>query len=171
MRPCGMIWMFLTFTVIGSEEVEGTVYVSGTTVTLQCPFEPTSWKILDKTEDKKNQTYTIENYNEENDGQYSCKQIQDTILEYYFFTKVKVCENCVELDTSLASGIIIGDMLLTLGVSLIVYLYARMKSGPAAPQRAAHIRQTGAPTPPDPDYQMLNPATRSTDVYADARKK
>ncbi|KAL7849435.1 hypothetical protein SRHO_G00210580 [Serrasalmus rhombeus] len=82
-----------------------------------------------------------------------------------------VCVDCVDLDMGWATAIVIGDILVTLGVILIVYLCAKKKAGPAPRQRATPGRQAGAPPPPNPDYQVLNPATRSRDVYAEAVRK
>ncbi|KAK1786198.1 hypothetical protein P4O66_017915 [Electrophorus voltai] len=155
----------------GTNQLKGNVDVSFTRVTLECPYPKisTQWKIHQKNKEKtENNIYVINDYTDQTDGLHYCQNGKET---YYFFTRIKVCENCIELNVALASGLIIGDILLTLGVILIVYLCTRMKSGSATPQRSTHIRQTGAPTPPDPDYQSLNPATRNRDVYAEPSRK
>ncbi|XP_066535680.1 T-cell surface glycoprotein CD3 epsilon chain-like [Hoplias malabaricus] len=150
---------------------ESHLVIDGTTVTLRCPGGAGSmWYKNDKivNTDAVNETYTLTDYSEKNDGLYKCSANKK---DYYFYTKLKVCKGCVELDASLAMGIIVGDIALTIIVAAGVYLCAKKKSPSSPPQRATHGRQTSAPQPPEPDYQPLNPNTRSNDVYARANRK
>ncbi|KAL6471992.1 hypothetical protein MHYP_G00206420 [Metynnis hypsauchen] len=146
------------------------LYIDGTTVTLTCPGESPKWTKDGKTPDGEptENALMISNYKDTHNGLYNCTTGDKT---YYFYTKLKVCEGCVDLDMGWATMIVIGDILVTLGVILIVYLCAKKKAGPAPRQRATPGRQAGAPPPPNPDYQVLNPATRSRDVYAEAVRK
>ncbi|KAM9453922.1 T-cell surface glycoprotein CD3 epsilon chain-like [Salvelinus alpinus] len=81
-----------------------------------------------------------------------------------------VCENCVELDATLVTGVIVGDLLVTGGVIFIVYSWAQKKSGPAAPQKPTYRSAgRGPPVVPSPDYEPLSVATRSRDIYATHR--
>ncbi|KAL7825369.1 hypothetical protein AOLI_G00325760 [Acnodon oligacanthus] len=143
--------------------------IDGTTVTLTCPGEPTKWekdrKALEKETEK---ALIISNYKNEDNGFYQCTTATN---QYYFYTQLKVCKDCMDLEAGWATAIVIGDILVTLGVILIVYLCAKKKAGPAPHQRATPGRQAGAPPPPNPDYQVLNPATRNRDVYAEAVRK
>ncbi|KAI4897703.1 hypothetical protein NFI96_012940 [Prochilodus magdalenae] len=151
------------------------VEIDGTTVTLICPEDSAKWEKEgkeaegEKTENK----LVINKYTDKNNGLYHCVNSDSTVSKqkYYFYTKLKVCEGCVEMDMSYSLGIVIGDIMITVGVVILIYMCAKKKAGPAPHQRAAHSRQTGAPPPPEPDYQSLNQATRSRDVYAEARRK
>ncbi|XP_017564929.2 T-cell surface glycoprotein CD3 epsilon chain [Pygocentrus nattereri] len=162
----------LTLTTADGDEVNkhetSNLYIDGTTVTLFCPEEPTKWKKDGADLVGTDKNLTISNYKDENNGFYQCGTEKN---KYYFYTKLKVCVDCVDLDMGWATAIVIGDILVTLGVILIVYLCAKKKAGPAPRQRATPGRQAGAPPPPNPDYQVLNPATRSRDVYAEAVRK
>ncbi|XP_062872601.1 T-cell surface glycoprotein CD3 epsilon chain-like, partial [Trichomycterus rosablanca] len=105
-------------------------------------------------------------YEDQRNGLYHCSYDG---TKHYFYIKATVCENCYDLDKTLATGVMIGDVIFTLGVVLIVYLCAQNKAGKAAPQRAKQARSQGkGPAVPEPDYQPLNPGTRSNDVYASA---
>ncbi|XP_053095474.1 T-cell surface glycoprotein CD3 epsilon chain [Pangasianodon hypophthalmus] len=70
---------------------------------------------------------------------------------------------------------VFGDVVFTLVIVAIVYRCAQKKAGTAAPQRVTQPRQARgqarAPPPPDPDYQPLNQATRSNDLYAQANRR
>ncbi|MCI4385611.1 hypothetical protein PGIGA_G00052480 [Pangasianodon gigas] len=87
----------------------------------------------------------------------------------------QVKRRCVELDAMMTYLIVFGDVVFTLVIVAIVYRCAQKKAGTAAPQRATQPRQARgqarAPPPPDPDYQPLNQATRSNDVYAQANRR
>ncbi|XP_029537473.1 T-cell surface glycoprotein CD3 epsilon chain-like [Oncorhynchus nerka] len=68
-----------------------------------------------------------------------------------------VCENCVELDATLVTGAIVGDLLVTGGVIFIVYSWAQKKSGPAAPQKQTYRSAgRGPPVVPSPDCERGN---------------
>lgn len=147
------------------------VLIYGTTVELKCPEgdEEITWQEKDKSPTEgQDATYIINGYTDEKDGLYTC---ESKILNkrYKFYIKAVVCENCYELDMTLAIGVIIGDVLVTLGVVLIVYLCARQKSDTIPPQRATRQQARGPPVP-NPDYQELNPATRSNDIYSHAHR-
>uniref|UniRef100_A0A674C571 Uncharacterized protein n=1 Tax=Salmo trutta TaxID=8032 RepID=A0A674C571_SALTR len=79
----------------------------------------------------------------------------------------KVRNNCVELDATLVTGVIVGDLLVTGRVTFIMYSWAQKKSGPAAPQKpTSRSAGRGPPVVPSPDYEPLSEATRSRDIYA-----
>lgn len=50
-----------------------------------------------------------------------------------------MCDNCYDLDASLVAGVICGDLLITGGIILLVYLHGQRKSGPAPQKRKATI--------------------------------
>ncbi|XP_007229632.3 T-cell surface glycoprotein CD3 epsilon chain-like [Astyanax mexicanus] len=111
----------------------------------------------------------IEDYTED-ESLYYCQKKGDTV-KHFFYVKAKVCKGCVEMNKGLVIAAMFGDILFTLGVILVIYACAKKKNSSPAPQRAAHSRQPSAPPPPEPDYQSLNQATRSRDIYAEAGRR
>lgn len=55
----------------------------------------------------------------------------------HLFLSLTVCDNCHELKGPIVIGIICGDLLITGGIILIVYLHGQRKSGPAPQKRKA----------------------------------
>ncbi|KAL0961575.1 hypothetical protein UPYG_G00355050, partial [Umbra pygmaea] len=66
---------------------------------------------------------------------------------------------------------IIGDLLLTGGVILIVFLWAQIRSGPAVPQKPTSHSGGQVPHVPRPEYEPLRHGTRGKDIYATTRKE
>ncbi|XP_024298061.1 T-cell surface glycoprotein CD3 epsilon chain isoform X1 [Oncorhynchus tshawytscha] len=167
----GLVFLLLIMTT-----VEGNGYVSfwRTTVTMTCPGIGEWYDGTTKME--KNSQNIKENYDESKKRVYHCEYQYDTqddgvkTATYQFYFKGKVCKDCYELNPTLVAGAIIGDLLVTGGVILIVYLRARKKSGPAAPQKpTSRSAGRGPPVVPSPDYEPLSLATRSRDIYATHR--
>ncbi|RXN02441.1 T-cell surface glyco CD3 epsilon chain [Labeo rohita] len=110
---------------------------------------------------------------------YEVKAEQGTVTGFYrcehgnvkhvFYLNVKVCDNCYELSGLMAWGTILGDVLVTGGVILIVYIFATKNSG-GTQQRASNSRSLNPPRPPNPDYEALDPKMRSNAVYAGLNK-
>ncbi|KAF4085755.1 hypothetical protein AMELA_G00098510 [Ameiurus melas] len=179
MKGCQMIYVFFFFAVAITvmAEKSADVSFSGTTVTLTCPAENEDriqWNKYGESSSLNGTefTYSIDNYNDKKEGFYSCRYGTDS---HHFYIKAKVCEGCVDMDMMVAFGVVFADVLITLGIVAIVYFCAKSKAGTAAPQRPTQPRQPRGPArgppPPDPDYQPLNPATRSNDVYAQAHQR
>nr|XP_029528782.1 T-cell surface glycoprotein CD3 epsilon chain-like [Oncorhynchus nerka] len=163
----GLVFLLLIVTT-----VEGKGYVSfwRTTVTMTCPGIG-EWYEGTTNLDKNSQSEQIEvNYDESKKSVYHCEYTKEITTTYQFYFKGKVCKDCYELNPTLVAGAIIGDLLVTGGVILIVYLRARKKSGPAAPQKpTSRAAGRGPPVVPSPDYEPLSLATRSRDIYATHR--
>ncbi|XP_055735788.1 T-cell surface glycoprotein CD3 epsilon chain-like [Salvelinus fontinalis] len=166
----GLVFLLIMTTVEG----EGDVSFWRTTVTMTCPgngewYEDTN--NMNKGKSIENEV----NYDESKKRVYHCEYLNDPYdtektTTYQFYFKGKVCEDCYELNPTLVAGAIIGDLLVTGGVILIVYLRARKKSGPAAPQKpTSRSAGRGPPVVPSPDYEPLSVATRSRDIYATHR--
>ncbi|XP_020358516.1 T-cell surface glycoprotein CD3 epsilon chain isoform X1 [Oncorhynchus kisutch] len=165
----GLVFLLLIVTTV---EGNGKGYVSfwRTTVTMTCPGKGQWYEDTVQMEENGNKELT-KNY-DENKRVYHCVY-DDEFKEktnYQFYIKGKVCKDCYELNPPLVAGAIIGDLLVTGGVILIVYLRARKKSGPAAPQKpTSRSAGRGPPVVPSPDYEPLSLATRSRDIYATHR--
>ncbi|KAL4647303.1 T-cell surface glycoprotein CD3 epsilon chain [Arapaima gigas] len=114
-------------------------------------------------------TYTLE-YTDDTKGQYICEYKSTDTKKYHFYVKGYVCESCYELDGSLLAGIIVGDLLVTGGIVIIIYLWAqrrsaattRVSAGRSAPPRSG----PRGPAVPNRDYEPLNPRTRENATYA-----
>ncbi|KAM9441685.1 T-cell surface glycoprotein CD3 epsilon chain-like [Salvelinus alpinus] len=162
----GLVFLLIMTTVEG----KGDVSFWRNTVTMTCPGEGLWYEGTVQMEVKESEGFT-ENY-DENKRVYYCVYT-DGVNEktnYQFYIKGKVCKDCYELNPTLVAGAIIGDLLVTGGVILIVYLRARKKSGPAAPQKpTSRSAGRGPPVVPSPDYEPLSVATRSRDIYATHR--
>ncbi|XP_053503548.1 T-cell surface glycoprotein CD3 epsilon chain isoform X1 [Ictalurus furcatus] len=180
MKGCQMIYVFFFFTVaITVVAGQSDVSISGTTVTLTCPAdqeEDVQWYKYgeDSPVEKGRNIYSITPYTDKSGGFYYCSYEAES-KTHHFYIKAKVCEGCVDMDMIVAFGVVFADVMITLGIVAIVYFCAKNKAGTAAPQRATQPRQPRGPArgppPPDPDYQPLNPATRSNDVYAQAHQR
>ncbi|KAF7699702.1 T-cell surface glycoprotein CD3 epsilon chain-like [Silurus meridionalis] len=174
-RQVGYVFFFFAVAITIAAAQNGYVSFSGTTVTLTCNIGDTDdgyeW-FKDKTfqPNKTDSSLVLDDYNDKSNGMYSCKYGEKT---HYFYIHAKVCEGCYDMNMILAFGIIFGDVLFTLGIVLLIYFCCKNKEA-AAPQRAAKQRQARGPGrgPPVPeaDYQPLNPATRSNDIYAQAHR-
>ncbi|XP_036392514.1 T-cell surface glycoprotein CD3 gamma chain-like [Megalops cyprinoides] len=77
------------------------------------------WKIENGT-DKLSLTYEDANSNE-----YTCEK-QNSIK---IFVKFRTCDNCIELDPSTVSGILVGDLVATVLIGVAVYFIASQPKG------------------------------------------
>ncbi|XP_049322966.1 T-cell surface glycoprotein CD3 epsilon chain [Astyanax mexicanus] len=166
MNGCELTCLFVLIAFPLAVANPGNIEISGTKVTLTSPEKGTWYK---GNEELGNEfTYTINNYTEGDNGLYECKEGNRS---YYFYTRLYVCEGCMEMKTVVAWGIVLGDVMVTLGVILIVYLCAS-KNTSAPPQRAQRRQLTpGTAQTSDTTYQELTPGTRNADVYSDVKRK
>ncbi|XP_072546918.1 T-cell surface glycoprotein CD3 epsilon chain-like [Salminus brasiliensis] len=172
MRRRGVTWLLVLLTLavaIAEDNGKPALWIKGTTVTLQCSGSGKwTWKKDGKAINDSTSDLIINKYTDQDNGLYTCSDDKD----YYIYTNLKVCEGCVELDVTLAMGIVFGDVLITLGVILMVYLCAKRKAAPAsAPPQRAPRRQPNTAQPSDSTYQELNPETIAKDVYSDVKRK
>ncbi|KAI4879547.1 hypothetical protein NFI96_030824 [Prochilodus magdalenae] len=146
-----------------------------TTVELECPgldpenLLPVTWVKNTEELPEKTNTLVIKDYQDKDNDLYYCTR--DKKFKMYFYTKIKVCNGCIEMDMTWTALLMFGDIFITLGVIILVYMCSKKKTGSAPPQRGAKGPQARAPPPPEPDYQRLNQATRSKDLYAEAKRK
>ncbi|XP_065135996.1 T-cell surface glycoprotein CD3 epsilon chain-like [Paramisgurnus dabryanus] len=156
--------MFMKFMLLlltaAVHEVQSQVVFTDTSAILYCPEtgEVVKWKVKDQSELQQQTELTVEAKDGSVSGTFTCDADGK---KHQFYIKSKVCKNCYELNAGLASGVIIGDLLLTGGVILLVYLCTQRKSD--------NTKQRDAPRPPNPDYAPLNPKTQTRDLYAGIR--
>ncbi|XP_040390268.1 T-cell surface glycoprotein CD3 epsilon chain [Cygnus olor] len=148
---------------VSDEELrELQVDISGTTVTVVCPLpEDITWS--PKSSEAQGNTYVKENH-DSSPLNLTCTSGSDKIQMYL---KARVCTNCRELDTLTVTGIIIADLLITLGVLILVYYFSKDRKG--RPSAGAGSRPRGQkmqrpPPVPNPDYEPIRKGQR--EVYA-----
>nr|XP_048683541.1 T-cell surface glycoprotein CD3 epsilon chain isoform X4 [Caretta caretta] len=144
-----------------------TVVISKTKVTLTCPFqEHVIWKKEGQKLTDTDNIYEIEEYvSSKHDGEYACEATdKDTRLLHL---KAKVCESCEELDVLTVAGVIIADLLITLGVLILVYYFSKNRKGRVGSSAGVHPRgqkMVRPPPVPNPDYEPIRKGQR--EVYA-----
>lgn len=154
------------------EEKPFQVVISKTKVTITCPFESESessitWEKenVKKPEQDSKQDYVIEEYDDSKDnGFYTCRSGKNSARLYL---KAKVCRNCEELDVLTVAGVIIADLLITLGVLILVYYFSKNRKGRVGGSAGVHPRgpkMVRPPPVPNPDYEPIRKGQR--DVYA-----
>ncbi|KAH1175310.1 hypothetical protein KIL84_008184 [Mauremys mutica] len=145
------------------------VVISKTKVTITCPIESESesdiqWKKEPEQAKNGKQDYVIEEYDSSKDGLYTCTSGGNSARLYL---KAKVCRNCEELDVLTVAGVIIADLLITLGVLILVYYFSKNRKGRVGGSAGVHPRgpkMVRPPPVPNPDYEPIRKGQR--DVYA-----
>ncbi|TFK01959.1 T-cell surface glycoprotein CD3 epsilon chain [Platysternon megacephalum] len=146
------------------------VVISKTKVTLTCPSDLVSaieWK---KSKQQlpgggKERDYVIEEYEgSKDDGEYTCESKSDSLKLHL---KAKVCRSCEELDVLTVAGVIIADLLITLGVLILVYYFSKNRKRRVGGSAGAHPRgqkMVRPPPVPNPDYEPIRKGQR--EVYS-----
>ncbi|XP_028664312.1 T-cell surface glycoprotein CD3 epsilon chain-like [Erpetoichthys calabaricus] len=146
------------------------VSISDTTVILTCPWDDNTLKKWDghkwneeKSFDENTKVFTFNSFTAHMNGLYFCESKGTSSSSHYLYIKVKVCEGCVEMDSMTAAGVIIGDLLVTLGVALMVYFWVQNKKGTTNLGAGGRpVRQDRPPPVPNPDYEPIRAAGRET---------
>ncbi|NXT47915.1 CD3E protein, partial [Pluvianellus socialis] len=141
------------------------VEISGTTVTITCPFTEGTidWESTGTKPDSKNATYVIENH----DSSPATVSCSGDGKKHTMYLHARVCANCEELDTWAVTGIITADILITLGVLILVYYFSKDRKGGASTGAGSRPRGQKAQRPPpvpNPDYEPIRKGQR--EVYA-----
>ncbi|XP_068098907.1 T-cell surface glycoprotein CD3 epsilon chain [Hyperolius riggenbachi] len=138
------------------------VVVTGTSVNFNCPLG------TDLKQDGKKDTIPMPLQNV-TVGTYYCTDDSKTA---YLYFNVYTCENCMELSVSMVAGIVIADILVTIGVSFLVYFGCKRKS-PRNSQvanggRKRAMNNEHPPPVPHPDYEPLQQGRRQ--IYDDLNR-
>ncbi|XP_073674374.1 T-cell surface glycoprotein CD3 epsilon chain-like [Garra rufa] len=129
-----MSFMFLLFTVTVNPAQSQGIEIKDNSVILSCSDTDTESVTWSNGKDSiVNKTYEVKAENEKVEGLFSCEytktdSVPNEQIKHVFYLRVKVCENCYELNGLLAWGVILGDLMVTGGVILIVYLFATKNS-------------------------------------------
>ncbi|NXM56615.1 CD3E protein, partial [Illadopsis cleaveri] len=155
----------VSFLIGVSSQGEFLVEISGTTVTITCPFEDDDiqWVLPGKTDTTQERKVIITDY-ESRAANVSCSS-GNKKRELYL--NAKVCANCEELDALTVAGIITADLLITLGVLILVYYFSKGRKGwasSAGDSRPRGQKMQRPPPVPNPDYEPIRKGQR--EVYA-----
>ncbi|XP_030007438.1 T-cell surface glycoprotein CD3 epsilon chain isoform X2 [Sphaeramia orbicularis] len=140
----------------------------GATVTMTCPGSG-SWHMKGKSEPLAENTDKLEMKYAGNQDIY-CQYGDDSNaqVKYYFYIQGKACETCFEVDALLFLVVIVVDLLGTIGLMLVIYSCTKKRSsaGPAPTSKPPARSRGQGPPVPSPDYEQLNPLTRTADTYS-----
>nr|XP_046244520.1 T-cell surface glycoprotein CD3 gamma chain-like [Scatophagus argus] len=112
-------------------------------------------------------------YKDDNTGEYICKATNNGDDGAKIFVKFRSCDNCIELDVSSVTGIVVGNVVATAVIGVAVYLVAsqaRVASGaPDTSHKKGSDRQHLVPNEmnhrvPNDHYQPLN-LKQQRDMY------
>ncbi|XP_067423101.1 T-cell surface glycoprotein CD3 epsilon chain [Emydura macquarii macquarii] len=144
------------------------VAISKMRVSLTCPLDTSGMKWKKEGQELRptnEQEHVIEKYDSsKDDGEYQCESGKKSIRLHL---KVNVCETCEELDVLTVAGVIIADLLITLGVLVLVYYFSKNRKGRVGGSAAGRPRgqKMARPPPvPNPDYEPIRKGQR--EVYA-----
>ncbi|XP_048369440.1 T-cell surface glycoprotein CD3 epsilon chain [Sphaerodactylus townsendi] len=163
------LWLCLPSLVRGQESNKIKVSISGNGVTLTCPIKDAKWWRKEKN-GSQTPTWTIENYQGmQHNDLYSCGTKEPSCSIYLH---IKECPGCVEMDLWLATGIIVADLLFTVGILILTYYCSRKRaarfggvSAAAGPRAQPQGQREDRPPPvPNPDYEPIRKGQR--EVYA-----
>ncbi|NWI37804.1 CD3E protein, partial [Picathartes gymnocephalus] len=159
------VFPLVSFLIGLSSPGEFLVEISGTTVTITCPFEEEGieWALSGKTTNAGERRFVISDH-DSTPANLSCS-LGNKKRELYL--NARVCANCQELDALTVAGIITADLLITLGVLILVYYFSKGRKGQASSAGDSRPRgpKTQRPPPvPNPDYEPIRKGQR--EVYA-----
>ncbi|XP_028564285.2 T-cell surface glycoprotein CD3 epsilon chain [Podarcis muralis] len=153
------------------------VGISGRRVTVTCPLENANWKLVNKKNGnynvtEENEILTIEAMNnmEVVKGDFTC---QNGTASRKIYLQIKACDDCMELSIGLVAGIVVADLLITLGIMFLVYYCSSKKpatsfgggaTGGGARGRTRGQKVDRPPPVPNPDYEPIRKGQR--EVYA-----
>ncbi|CAB1415910.1 unnamed protein product [Pleuronectes platessa] len=163
--------MALLLSVAGSEDQapKGSVTFTGENFTMDCPEDGTWYKSNAKVADD---SKSLElSYNSDSKGLYKCVY-GELKQEYYFYVKGKACANCIELEATRLGLAITVDLAGTIVLMMIIYKCTKKKSSAGSTHASKAPARAGgrAPPVPSPDYEALNPNTRSEDPYSSVNR-
>ncbi|XP_035627301.1 T-cell surface glycoprotein CD3 delta chain-like [Oncorhynchus keta] len=73
-----------------------------------------------------NETDRTLEYKDENTNEYVCEKVKNPVSEdqVKIYVKFRTCDNCIELDTTAAVGMVVGDLVATVLIGVAVYSIA-----------------------------------------------
>ncbi|XP_069470548.1 T-cell surface glycoprotein CD3 epsilon chain isoform X2 [Ambystoma mexicanum] len=159
------------------QDYEIAVRISGTSVFLTCLLRHQSPSKVNSTLRGPNglslngTEHHLENYDEGMNGEYHFQgPLGRNPNVWRLFLKVKVCHHCVDLGFWTVAGILVTDILVTVGVSILVYYWSKGRKRIPAPggasaggRRPRDYNKERPPPVPNPDYEPIRKGQR--EVY------
>ncbi|NXU00502.1 CD3E protein, partial [Buphagus erythrorhynchus] len=147
-------WPLVSLLIGACSQGEFLVEISGTTVTITCPFEDEEirWELSGRAEDTRERKFVIKDH-DSTPANLSCSS---GAQKRQLYLNARVCANCEELDALTVAGIITADLLITLGVLILVHYFSKGRKGRASSggDRRPRGQKTQRPPPvPNPDYE------------------
>ncbi|NWX35907.1 CD3E protein, partial [Notiomystis cincta] len=148
-----------------SSQGEFLVEISGTTVTVTCPYEDEKiqWDLPGRRWDTEHGKLIMRDH-DSTPANLSCSL---GLKKSELYLNARVCANCQELDALMVAGIMAADLLITLGVLILVYYFSKGRKGRASPagdSRPRGQKMQHPPPVPNPDYEPIRKGQR--EVYA-----
>lgn len=163
----GLLLCSVGTTAQQDEELEGEflVEISGTTVTITCPFDDgvVQWDTPGHERVLEDRKFVIKDH-DSSPANLSCSSGGK---KRQLYLNARVCANCEELDALTVAGIITADLLITLGVLILVYYFSKGRRGRASSagdSRPRGQKMQRPPPVPNPDYEPIRKGQR--EVYA-----
>ncbi|NXB74531.1 CD3E protein, partial [Donacobius atricapilla] len=155
----------VSFLIGVSSQGEFLVEISGTTVTVTCPFEDEDirWEVPGRAADTKERKFIMRDH-DSTPANLSCS-LGNRKRQLYL--NARVCANCEELDALTVAGIITADLLITLGVLILVHYFSKGRKGrvgAAGDSRPRGPKMQRPPPVPNPDYEPIRKGQR--ELYA-----
>ncbi|NXR65692.1 CD3E protein, partial [Rhadina sibilatrix] len=164
-RSLPLLGLLLCAVGTTAQQGEFLVEISGTTVTITCPFEGEGiqWAWSGRTEVTNERKLIIRDH-DSTPANLSCSLGKENRQLYL---NARVCANCEELDALTVAGIMAADLLITLGVLILVYYCSKGRRGRASgagDSRPRGQKMQRPPPVPNPDYEPIRKGQR--EVYA-----
>ncbi|XP_043936823.1 T-cell surface glycoprotein CD3 epsilon chain [Protopterus annectens] len=144
--------------------------ISGTKLQLTCADASNPTGIWDHKGAEK-ELLNIPNLSETRANIYKCTV---GTSKYNFYVKAKVCPNCVDMNAMTVAGIIVADLLITLGVGMTVYYCTKNRQAKGNAWSKAYnggMDQHRPPPVPNPDYAALSKPKREVYSSLNPQKK
>ncbi|XP_072885930.1 T-cell surface glycoprotein CD3 delta chain-like isoform X2 [Hemitrygon akajei] len=107
--------VFIVFLLFGNSDGTVVIKEQSSGITLQCP-NAGEWEKDGRKMDSG--IVKLTRLSDTDTGEYTCIDGQQRSSTFVF---VKLCKNCVQLDPSTISGIVIGDLIATIFIAVAIY--------------------------------------------------
>nr|NP_001117193.1 CD3gammadelta-B precursor [Salmo salar]ABO10199.1 CD3gammadelta-B [Salmo salar]ABO10201.1 CD3gammadelta-B [Salmo salar] len=111
-------------------------------------------------------------YKDENSNEYICEKEDQDKDQVKIYVKFRTCDNCIELDTTAAVGMVVGDLVATVLIGVAVYSIASQPkvtliTGKKTSSKMGLIRnEASANEDPIGHYQPLNKRRMDRSEYS-----
>ncbi|XP_023256345.1 T-cell surface glycoprotein CD3 gamma chain-like [Seriola lalandi dorsalis] len=125
-----LLWTLTAFVSCADEAEKKEATVTVTTVSDGIKLSCGDNSVIINTETNENFTGHLL-YSDDETGEYICSSAKTAGEELKIYVKFRTCDNCIELELASMMGIIIGDVVATIGIGVGIYLIAaHAQTGP-----------------------------------------